>query len=264
MKYLGAFCALTVMLSLTPAQAQETPAAEENGGISVEAILTIPSSYVFRGYVEVEDHCIFQPEITLSHDHSIGDLPVSFWFNAWASLTSAPAPGEPEWFNELDLSVGADVEIGNGFTLGLTYIYYNSPANAFDDIHEVGVTLSHDCWLNPSVGIYREICNEGADENTYIELGVTPGFDVEQMQGLRLDFPLIAGFSPDEYYTDDDGDGHWVGYASAGITATYQFNDNLAVIAGVDYIHLCADSTRESNEGDDSQIVGRVAFKFTM
>jgi hypothetical protein len=238
-------------------------AAEDSGGFAVEGAITFPSSYVFRGYVLLEDHFIVQPEVTVSYGTHIGDITITPYFTAWANLTDASAPGDPEWFNELDLYLGADIELPEKFTLGIVYDYYNSPANFFDDIHELGLTLGHEDVFNPSVGIYREIKNSGADENTYIELGITPGFDVPQIQKLHLDFPLVLGLSPDEYYTKSNGDGCFFGYASIGVKGTYSLSDNWSLFASVDYVQMLADSTEASNKGDEYQVVGKAGVKFS-
>lgn len=263
-----ALCAAVVLLlaSASYAQDAEVPVAsaeEASTGFSVEGAVMFPTSYVFRGYVIEEDHLLVQPELTLSYGMEVGDFVVTPWFNAWFNFTDAPAPGEPEWANEVDLTLGADIELPFDLTLGVSYIWYNSPANAFDDIHEVGLTLSHSDILNPSFGIYREISNQNGDENTYIELGVTPGFDVPNIDQLRLDFPVLLGLSPDEYYTDSGGDGEVFGYVSAGVAATWSFTENLSVIAGADYIQMLADSVEESNDGDEQQFVGHLTFGFS-
>jgi hypothetical protein len=249
------------------AAVEEAAAVQEDeagGGLSIDASLFVPTSYVFRGYVIEEDHCLWQPELILSYGTSIGDIDVTPYIGAWANLTDAPAPGDPEWFNEIDVYVGADISLPADFTLGVIYTWYNSPADAFDDIHEVGLTLSHDSCLQPAVGIYYELeNNDTGDENTYIELSITPGFDVEQLPALRFDFPVVLGLTPDEYYTDSDGDSETFGYLSGGVTATYALNDNWSIEGGVDWVQMLADSAEDSNEGDDYQVVGRVGVRFT-
>jgi len=238
-------------------------AKEDSGGFSFEGQEMFPTSYVFCGYVLLEDHFIVQPEATVSYGTKFGDLTITPYLTAWANLTDASAPGDPEWFNEFDLYLGVDIELPFGFTLGLVYDYYNSPANVFDDDHELGITLSHDDFLHPSVGLYREVCNHGGKENTYIELGLEPGFDVPNFEKLRIDFPIMVGLTPDEYYTDSSGDGEVFGYWAVGLTGTYAVNDNWSLLAGIDYVQLTADSTEASNHGDDHQIVGRFAVKFS-
>jgi uncharacterized protein (TIGR02001 family) len=265
MKHVSAMCAMVLLLGSVTARGQETAAAEkaEPGDFSVDLSLTIPSSYVFRGYVSQDERFIVQPEAILTFNTMVGGLSVSPYVGAWANFTDVKAPGEPNCFNELDLYAGADIELEHGFTLGFIYTCYMSPGNAFDDIHEVGVMLTHDDPLNPSAGIYRELCNQNGDENTYIELGLKPGFDVPNVDKLRLDFPLLMGLSPDEYYTDSDGDGEWIGYLSAAVQASYALNDNVTLVAGLEYWYLHADSTQESNNGDENQFVGSVGVKFS-
>jgi uncharacterized protein (TIGR02001 family) len=253
---------LAALLMSSPVLAQDDA---DKSPLSLEAKLTVPTSYVFRGYVIEEDHALFQPEFTLTFEHEINGVAVSPYIGAWANLTDAPSPGDPEWFNELDVYAGFDVDLGHGFSLGVIYTWYNSPANFFDDIHEVGLTLSHSSdkdWLNPAVGIYRELDNDNGDENTYIELSITPGFDVPKVEGLHLDFPIFVGLTPDDYYTDDDGDGEVIGYLQGGITATYALGEHWSLEAGVDYLYLASQSAQDSNDGDESQIVGRIGVGF--
>lgn len=264
MRYIRAVCAMVLLLGSVSAYGQETaPEEEAAGDFSVDFSLTIPSSYVFRGYVIQDERFIVQPEVFVTFNTMVGGLSVAPYVGAWANFTDVNAPGEPNCWDELDLYAGVDIDLEHGFTLGFIYTYYMSPGNAFDDIHELGMTLTHDDFLNPSVGIYRELCNQNGDENTYIELGLKPGFDVPNVEKLRIDFPLLVGLSPDEYYTDSDGDGEWFGYLSAGVHASYALNDNVTLVAGVEYWCLHADSTQASNDGDENVFLGLVGVKFS-
>lgn len=266
MKQLCLMCAVLFGVAGVSSAADEAATTQEEAetsGLSLEAQITVPSSYVFRGYVIEDDHFIVQPEFTATYETQVGDLSIAPYFTAWANLTDLSAPGDPEWFNELDLTLGTDIGLTHGFSLGLIYNYYNSPANFFDDIHEVGITLSHDCFINPSIGLFREIHNESNDENTYVELSLTPGFDVPQIKNLRIDFPLVLGLTPDDYYTDSDGDSSLFGYASVSIDASYAFCEQWSLLAGVDYIQMLSDSTEESNDGDEYKIVGRIGVKYS-
>ncbi|HWP39536.1 MAG TPA: hypothetical protein VNL70_01330, partial [Tepidisphaeraceae bacterium] len=205
-----------------------------------------------------------QPELTITYTTDLGGLELAPYVGVWANLTDAPADGQPQWLNELDLYAGVDVALPHDFSLGFIYTLYNSPADVFDDIHEIGLTLSHSDFLNPAIGIYFEIDNRDTGrENTYLELSLTPGFDMPGLERLRLDFPLVLGLTPDEYYTDQDGDGEVFGYASASVTATYALSDNWSLFAGVDYVQLLADSAKESNDGDSYQLVGRAGVSFS-
>lgn len=266
MKQLCLMCAVLFGVAGVSSAADEAATTQEEAetsGLSLEAQITVPSSYVFRGYVIEDDHFIVQPEFTATYETQVGDLSIAPYFTAWANLTDLSAPGDPEWFNELDLTLGTDIDLTHGFSLGLIYNYYNSPANFFDDIHEVGITLSHDCFINPSIGLFREIHNESNDENTYIELSLTPGFDVPQIKNLRIDFPLVLGLTPDDYYTDSEGDSSLFGYASVSVDASYAICEQWSLLAGVDYIQMLSDSTEESNDGDEYKIVGRIGVKYS-
>ncbi|WP_428937026.1 TorF family putative porin [Fontivita pretiosa] len=270
MNHFRATCAVFALVVLTGItrgqQAAKDPAeeADQAGPLSFSGVLTIPSSYVFRGYVIEEDHFLFQPELTITYTSELGGVEVAPYVGIWANLTDAPADGEPEWVNEVDLYAGIDLALPHDFSLGFIYTLYNSPADAFDDIHEVGLTLSHGDFLNPAIGIYFEIDNrDTGEENTYIELSLTPGLDIPQIEGLRIDFPLVLGLTPDEYYTDENGDGEVLGYASAGIAATCPLNDNWSLFAGAEYVQMLADSAEESNGGDSFQIVGRAGVSFS-
>jgi uncharacterized protein (TIGR02001 family) len=240
----------------------DTEPAEKEGGLSVEGALTIPTSYVFRGYVNQDNRFIVQPEVTVFYGLPFGDSILWPYIGAWGNLTDQPAPGDPEWMTEIDAYAGFEWEFGNGLTLEGIYTYYTSPADAFDDIHELGVILKHDSWLQPSAGIYYEICNKNGEENTYIELAVKPKWTTEQIKPLKLEFPITLGMTPDEYYTKSNGDGYCFGYLSGGITATWAFNDAWALEVGGDYIQMLADSTEEANDGDQYKLVGRIGVKF--
>lgn len=266
MKRAGAMCAAILLFSAVTARGQEVLAAgaeEADGGFGVDFSLTVPSTYVFRGYVIQDNRFIVQPDASVSFDTTLGGFSISPYVGAWANFTDVSAPGDPECFDELDLYAGADIELGHGLTLGVIYTYYMSPADTFDDIHEIGVTLGHDDWFNPSIGIYRELCNKNGDENTYIELSITPGCDFPQVDKLSFEFPMAIGLSPDEYYTDSDGDGEWIGFLMAGVHATYALTDNLSLLAGLEYWNLHADSTQESNGGSENQCVALIGIQFS-
>jgi hypothetical protein len=278
MKHLCAACALFVasigIVHFAQAQgtqpargqseaAQAAAESSEEKPLSFEGKVTFPTAYVFRGYVIEDSNFMVQPEAQVNYTMQCGDLTITPHIGAWANLTDLPAPGDPEWFNEIDAILGVDIELPKGFSLGLVYTWYNSPANFFNDVHEVGLTLDHDDFLHPNFGIYYELDDDNGREDTYVEFGITPGFDVPQIKPLHLDFPMLVGLTPDKYYTDDDGDGTVFGYCSFGIEGVYSLGDHWGLFAGVDYVQLLADSTEASNRGDDHQWVGKAGVQFS-
>jgi uncharacterized protein (TIGR02001 family) len=239
------------LLMSSPLLAQTEPA--ENP-FTVEGLFIANSDYVDRGYVVDDDHIHFQPDLTLTYTTEIAGKSISPYIGVWSDMSGAPQSGDPEWLYEIDPYIGVAMDLGSGFTLDFVYTYNNSPANGFDDVHELAMTLSHSSekdWLNPSINIMRELDDKNGGEDTYIELRLTPGFDVKQVEKLRLDFPLVAGLSPDGFYEDEDGDESVLGFVSGGIAATYAINDHWSLVGGVDYYWLACDATRETNNDND-------------
>jgi hypothetical protein len=68
--------------------------------------------------------------------------------------------------------------------------------------------------------------------------------------------------SLDGYYTDRRGRNEFFGYASIGARPAYRLDEHWSVYAGVEYVHLFADSARAANAGDDGKVIGVIGVSF--
>jgi hypothetical protein len=87
MKAVFSLCAAAV-LSLASHTVAQQPSAEldTKAGLSVDLSLTIPTSYVFRGYVIQDERFIVQPEAFVTYTTAVGGFEVAPYVGAWANL----------------------------------------------------------------------------------------------------------------------------------------------------------------------------------
>lgn len=256
--------------------ADEAP--EQAGIISLEGALTLPTAYVFRGYVYDNTGWIFQPELTLSlnlpqlQENDV--VSITPYVGTWNSIHENKSPEEPRHWLETDFVAGVDFEI-DAWTVGLVYYYYISPGEAFEDVQELGITLSYDdselgllpLPLNPYVGVFREL---DVTELSYLEVGLEPTYEVNVGSlPVTLTMPLVLGMSVDDYYVDSDGDEETIGYWSVGLNAAVPLEflnqatgGQWELNVGVNYYYLQAQSAQDSNHDRDDRVVGSVGLGF--
>ena len=264
------------------AAAQDVAATEGDGpALAVRGGLDLPTQYLFRGYNRAGSGWIVQPHATLAWTaFRNDDFSLTPHGGFWLSWGEEQGDEGPHHFQEFDLDGGVAVGLGD-FTMDFQYVYYQSPANLFEDSHEVGVDVTYDDsrsgWggglftgLHPSFALFYQARDDGDDDyNTYVGLGLEP--TLKDMQVSRLpvsvSFPLTVGGSYDGYYKDDDGHNANVGFYSVGVKAGVPlgaggYNVRWALEAELDYVRLLADSAQNANEGDPDDFVFRVGLKF--
>ena len=128
-----------------PATTQEEP----EKALSIEATLTVPTAYMFRGYVVDDSDIQLQPDISVEYTLQVGQLTLRPHGEIWSNVI--PDSDHLGTWNELDLYGGVAIDLPAKFALDLVYDYYNSPADNFDDVHEIGLVVSHDDFLQPHV-----------------------------------------------------------------------------------------------------------------
>ncbi len=241
----------------------------EPSKFTFEGEVNYVTSYFSRGYNYGKDHLFIQPTATLSYEAMKNDpFTLTPYFNVWANITDDQY-AHLDYFDELDLTAGLTLEFGR-FTVGANYIYYVSPADNFDDLHEIGMSLSFDdsdvnhlpIALNPYVSVFSEVIDRGGPEGAAAELGINPEFTIEKTP-LTLSFPMRLGVNVNDFYFDANGGNDPFGYISGGIGAVYNLNDNWYVTGGAHYLNLLAGSTRASNGGDVHQVIGKVGVGFS-
>ena len=276
-----AFCALTVSAALAmpvAAHAQEEQAGPNTGALSISGGVDYTTAYFFRGYNQEDNGLILQPYAELGINiFERDDMSLSASIGMWNSFhenQTAAVSGPSSWY-EADFYGGLDLSVG-AFTIGTVYTFYTYPNGAFSTIQEVGLVLSYDdselmakapFMLSPYIGIYLETNDGNGTEDTYAEIGIGPSFDIGDT-GITLSVPMALGLSLDDYYLDDDGDDELLGYGSISLMASIALPmpsryGQWALTGGVQYLHLFADSAEAANNGDSSEIIGKVGVSFS-
>jgi len=242
--------------------------------------------YFFRGYNYVSSGVMAQPYLDIGYTvYSDPHLAVTPHGGMWMDWTQQETPDAPNHFQEFRANAGVLVKLDD-FRLDFQYIFYTSPGNAFEDVHEIGVDVRYDdsrCWtgsrrgwigpfvaLNPRFSLYYELKDyRDNDYNTYVDVGLEPAlrpFALGRMP-LTVSFPVTLGGSYDGYYKEDDGQNSDFGYWQAGIRCVLPLGKTgyggwWSLDAEVDYVKLIADSAEAANGHDGDDIVFRVGLAF--
>jgi len=238
----------------------------------------LTTAYFFRGIRQARRGVIVQPwgEAGLGIYASDGAISsITLLGGLWASFQSEHAPGSdsPRAFYELDVYGGATVGLGQYLELGTSYVAFLSPADAFEQVQELDLSLALDdapllgaFALSPYVLAAFELEGSrlGPDRGNYVELGVEPGLELPTIPDypLALSFPLTLGLGLGGYYQLPDGsDDETFGYVSGGATASVPLAflpDTLgawSATAGVQLIGL-GRVTRAANGGENPWVIG--------
>ena len=122
--------------------------------------------------------------------------------------------------------------------------------------------------MNPSVLFVQEVGEHGTDGanlggGSYLELGLTPGFDVEMpvVEKVRFNFPVLAGFSTSNYYENAANADQGFGFFEFGsrVLIPLPVNRNYGqwtLTAGVRFLVL-GDAARQFNTNqEDFEVIG--------
>jgi hypothetical protein len=169
----------------------EEPATDKGPAVSASGDMGFFSKYVWRGFELSKDSLVIQPSATIGYG--------GFAMNLWGNLdTDQDADGENA-FNETDLTLSYDFEVGPA-AMSAGYIYYG--LDGLDDTAEIYVSASFDTILAPTLSIYRDI---DSLEGWYVKLGVSHSLTVTDT--LSLDFGASAGYlsadDAESYATSD-------------------------------------------------------------
>jgi hypothetical protein len=173
------------------------------------------------------------------------------------------------WY-EFDALAGIEFGIGP-LTAGVGYIYFHSPANAFDDIHELELKLNLDdskylpIALNPFFQVNFELRDNGGTEDTYAATGIEPSFEGNfRKVPVTVSLPLTFGLSFDDYYTDKKGQNEFLGYISVAGVASVPLPirwGEWTLSAKVEYLYLDSFSVRAANRNNKSnQVIGTLGI----
>ena len=262
------------------AQAQTSPAQEPSpntGAIHFGADLNFTTSYFFRGYNQEDTGLIFQPNIYAwteflpDADKSATINSLKLKIGSWNSVQSEQTASDQVWY-ESDIYGVLTASFGAGFYVNAGYTAYTYPGNAFETVHELGLSAGYDdssLWtkwgvdgfaLHPEIGIYKEVDDGNGSEDCYGEIKITPGFtfdkyDIPGFGPASITFPVVLGISVDDYYLDSDGSNSFFGYIQGGVQASLPITSIPAkygawsLTGGVNYIQMLSDSAEAANDG---------------
>ena len=218
----------------TPASAQSTD--PNPGAITLTANFDFVNAYMVRGIPQDESGVIMWPSADLGFALYSGDgalKSVSANIGTWNSLHTGDAGLDnlvngKLWY-ESDFYATAGFGFGKGTSLGVTYTAYTSPNGLFGTVKEMSFKFAVDDTgalgafaVRPYVLLAQELDGQadgGAEEGTYLELGVAPGVTRPR---VSVSVPVKLGLSLGDYYEGLNGD-ETFGYFSVGGIVTVPF-----------------------------------------
>ena len=267
-----AIVVLTVVLTGSPASAQDTPPA-----VVVTGGLDVVNQYNFRGIRQNSDGVSVWPYIDFGFTPFRGEgglksvgINVGTWNASHSQINTADFGTGNKWY-ESDVYA----TVGFGFSqsaLAFTYTSYTSPADLFTHVKELAVKLSYDdsaalgaAALKPYGLVAFELATEpgryqadgGLEAGRYLELGIAPG-----LSGSRasLAIPVKVGLSVGNYYELDGVDNKF-GFFSVGSLVTVPLGSHFNIHGGAEYQAL-GDTTKALNGDDGSQVIGSFGIGF--
>lgn len=263
-----------------------TPAASPVGSaISVQLNLDFTNAYFYRGIRQQDKGLIVQPAARLTARLvDDADLTLDGFIGTWNSF--GPNGGTQtgglieDWY-ESDLYAGFTLTHGK-VSLATSYTFLTSPSDAFQEVEELGFTLSLDDseWLEewafkPYATLAIETGSNGSDgpdldNGTYLELGVAPGFSFDvATTPVTLTFPASVGLSLADYYQDAGSEDDTFGFAQVGAKASIPLGEPSGggrfgawtLNAGVSVLFL-GDHTKAFNNGDDTEVIGSIGLQW--
>jgi hypothetical protein len=201
---------------------------------AVTATLDVASRYLFRGHEKDENGGVFQTALGATVRPFEGSGPIrrlSIGGLVWSSVHAGTRvhPGEVGFY-ELDLALGVDASLANGWTVGMLYTSYLAPADAFATVHEVALVLRPGSIgqvgglaVSTRALLAHEIDDRGGPDDTYLELGADVA--LPPMGVVEWIVPLTVGLSVDGFYRDERGDNEWLGFVATGLQASVRLED---------------------------------------
>src|SRR6188474_2834124 len=226
--------AAAAVLWAAPAAAQSTD--PNSGAMTLTANFEVVNAYMFRGIPQDESRVIMWPSADLGIALFSGDgglKSVGVNIGTWNSLHTGDAGlnnlvNGKMWY-ESDFYATVGFGLSGGTTAAVTYTAYTSPNGLFGTVREIAFKLSVDdsgrlgaAAIHPYVLLARELSGQadgGAEEGTYVELGVAPGVSFSR---VSVSVPVKVGLSAGNYYEGLNGD-ETFGYFSVAGIATVPF-----------------------------------------
>lgn len=248
---------------LGTALAQDAPPSPSRATAS--AGLDISNAYFFRGIIQETKGFIGQPYLEAGltlHESDSGLQSVSVTSGTWSSLHSGPsgsegATGDPKMWYETDFYASLGLGFADAWSTDLTYTAYMSPNQSFGTVKELAVGVSYDGLISPYATVAFELegqADGGANEGTYLELGVEPSLPLGQSV-LGLSFPVSVGLSLQDYYETDTGSDSF-GYFNVGAMLSVPLSGipsqygSWELTGGVNFLFF-GDALKSINGSDD-------------
>ena len=234
MRVAAALGAAAALVWAAPASAQSTD--PNTGAMTLTANFDFVNAYMFRGIPQDESGVIMWPSADLGIALFSGDgglKSVGVNIGTWNSLHTGDAGlnnlvNGKMWY-ESDFYASVGFGLSGSTTVGVTYTAYTSPNGLFGTVKEIAFRLSVDdsgrlgaAAVRPYVLVARELSGQadgGAEEGTYVELGVAPGLTFSR---VGVSVPVRVGLSAGNYYEGLNGD-ETFGYFSVAGIATVPF-----------------------------------------
>ena len=223
--------ALGAVAALVSAPAAAQSSDPNPGAITLTANMEFVNAYMFRGIPQDESGVIMWPSADLGfalHSGDGGLKSASVNIGTWNSLHTGDAGLDnlingKLWY-ESDFYATLGLGFGGGTSIGVTYTAYTSPNGLFGTVKEIGFKFAVDdsgalggAAFRPYVLIARELDGQadgGAEEGTYLELGVAPGFTASR---ASISVPVKVGLSLSNYYEGLNGDETFGYFSIAGV-----------------------------------------------
>ncbi len=270
-------CVLMVLMSAataSPARAQGSTDPNP-GALTLTGGFDFANAYFFRGIFQDDTGVVMWPYGDLGFALHSGDgvlKSVGVNIGTWNSLHTGDAgssgPTGKLWY-ESDFYAGATLGFGST-TVGVTYTAYSSPNQMFGTVKELSFKVAVDdsgllgaAAVKPYVLLAQELDGQadgGANEGTYLELGIGPGFSLSKMS---VTVPVKVGLSLSDYYEGLTGD-ETFGFASVAGVVTVPLTSaptkfgSWNIHGGVEFLML--GDRNEAVFGDSSYVIGSIGI----
>jgi hypothetical protein len=264
-----------VVSTASPALAQGS--VDPNpGAITFTGGFDFANAYFFRGIPQDDTGVVMWPSADLGFALFSGDgglksvgVNVGTWNSLHTGNAGSDGPTGKLWY-ESDFIATMGFGFGAGTTLGVIYTAYTSPNGSFGTVKELSFKVAVDdsgllgaAAVKPYALLARELDGQadgGAEEGTYLELGVGPGYSASN---FSLTFPVKVGLSLGDYYESFTGDDTF-GYLSVAAVATVPFTSaptrfgSWNIHGGVEFLML--GDRNEAVFGDGSHVIGSIGI----
>ena len=276
-RWIGVSLVMGLFVAATGSPAHAQGSTDPNpGAVTLTAGFDFANAYFFRGIFQDDTGVVMWPSGDLGFALFSGDgalKSVGVNIGTWNSLHTGSAgsdgPSGKLWY-ESDFYAGAALGFGKGTALGVTYTAYTSPNGLFGTVKELSFKLTVDdsgllgaAAVKPYMVLAQELDGQadgGANEGTYLELGIGPGLSVPR---ALLTVPIKVGLSLSDYYEGADGDDTFGFFSVAGVvtvpftSAPTKFG-SWNIHGGVEFLML--GDRNEAVFGDSSHVIGSIGI----